>query len=332
MLLLVDAAGVEYAVPVDARLHDLLDPVACSASSGSAAGTPGAGPQQREPTVSKSTEPTTPVPLRPREIQDRVRAGESAETIAETTGNPVAKVLAYAGPVLAERAHVADTALSASVRRSPEATDGQVGPARTLGDACTARAVEAGIEYGSVEWDAWRREDGRWTLTASYSVDGDAREATFSFDHRGRFVTPLDDAGRWLVGEAPLTPPAEPDPLPVPGASAAPVEVDPALGAPRRLRLAPPPDLPDTGAVLSSPGEPTADVDETPVEEGMLDMLFDHPLPDASAADDAPDVPEDAPEPEDREDTTGLARRHPRKQRGRASVPSWDEIMFGGRD
>ncbi len=42
-------------------------------------------------------------PLSPRDIQRRLRAGESVEQIARSAGVPVERVERYAGPVLAER-------------------------------------------------------------------------------------------------------------------------------------------------------------------------------------------------------------------------------------
>ena len=44
-------------------------------------------------------------PLRPKEIQDRIRAGETAEEIADAAGIPIERVRRFEGPVLAERAY-----------------------------------------------------------------------------------------------------------------------------------------------------------------------------------------------------------------------------------
>jgi len=44
-------------------------------------------------------------PLRPKEIQDRIRAGETAEEIADAAGVPIERVRRFEGPVLAERAY-----------------------------------------------------------------------------------------------------------------------------------------------------------------------------------------------------------------------------------
>ena len=55
--------------------------------------------------------------LRPRDIQARIRAGESPESVAQVAQTSVDKVMPYAAPVLAERAHVAQRAQRASIRR-----------------------------------------------------------------------------------------------------------------------------------------------------------------------------------------------------------------------
>src|SRR5690606_11770219 len=48
--------------------------------------------------------------LRPKEIQARIRAGASAQEVAEAAGLPVEHVQRYEGPVLAERAWVVEQA------------------------------------------------------------------------------------------------------------------------------------------------------------------------------------------------------------------------------
>ena len=63
-------------------------------------------------------------PLRPKEIQARIRAGETVEEIADAAGIAVERVRWFEGPVLAERAYVADQAQTASVRRHGDSTPG----------------------------------------------------------------------------------------------------------------------------------------------------------------------------------------------------------------
>ena len=102
--------------------------------------------------------------LRPRDIQARIRAGESPEQVAAAAQTTLDRVMGYATPVLAERAHVADRAQRASVRRKGRRGPGRGCSATRWPSGCAARNVDP----PTVEWDAWRREDGRWTLVADY--------------------------------------------------------------------------------------------------------------------------------------------------------------------
>src|SRR6202161_1423838 len=79
-------------------------------------------------------------PLRPKEIQARIRAGETAEEIADAAGIPVERVRWFEGPVLAERAYIADQAQAASVRRAGDSG----GPGSPLRDIVPARPPAGG--------------------------------------------------------------------------------------------------------------------------------------------------------------------------------------------
>src|SRR3954471_21598261 len=102
--------------------------------------------------------------LRPRDIQARVRAGETPETVAAAAGTTVDKIMGFAAPALAERAHMAQQAQKSSIRR----LSGE-GPNRHLADAVAER-----LDPDTVEWDAWRRDDGKWTLVAEYGASATA--------------------------------------------------------------------------------------------------------------------------------------------------------------
>lgn len=136
--------------------------------------------------------------LRPKDIQARIRAGESVEAVAAVAGMPLEKVRRFAGPVLAEREHIAGRARQATIRR----VNGD-GPPRMLDDAASSAAAAAGVDPDTIEWDAWRREDGRWQVQCSWrapEVD-DITSALFSFDPSGRSVLADDDAARSVAGD-----------------------------------------------------------------------------------------------------------------------------------
>jgi hypothetical protein len=126
----------------------------------------------------------------PREVQARVRSGESAESVAAETGWDLAKVLRYAEPLLDERAFMAQQGSLVEVRRS--------GGGATLEESC---AQQLGAERAaSIAWDSFRREDGRWIVTADVPGQG---IAAWTYDHHGRNLHPIDDLARALMGVAP---------------------------------------------------------------------------------------------------------------------------------
>jgi len=148
-------------------------------------------------------------PLRPKEIQARIRAGETAEEIADAAGIPVERVRWFEGPVLAERAYIADQAQSGSVRRAGDAT----GPGPRLGDIVTERLSAAGSDPADGQWDSRKRGDGNWQVSLTFPSAGRLHVAEWVFDPRRRHVMPDDDnAARLSLPESEL--PAEPVPQP----------------------------------------------------------------------------------------------------------------------
>jgi DUF3071 family protein len=276
--------------------------------------------------------------LRPRDIQARIRAGESPEAVAQEANAPVERILGYAGPVIAERQHIAERARRSAVRRRA----GE-GLGRILGDCVEERLGGRGIDPQSAEWDAWRREDGRWTVAVDYRSGERERSATFVYDAPGRYVVAENDDGRWLVGEQSTShgpQPREPgqgrrlasvsDQLPAgPEDSTMDLSDEAAAVRATALQSAAAPD----DALVPAEGRDDlaalADVISAPAAE-----LADGELPDAepaegeAAGDDggAPDAP---PEPARAVVEEPRTQRRTRKDRRRASVPTWDEIMFG---
>lgn len=265
--------------------------------------------------------------LRPRDIQARIRAGETPEAVAQAAQTTVEKIMPFAMPVLAEREHVATRAQDSSLRRR----SGESG-ARTLGEAVAFNLRAVGAHAEDVEWDAWRREDNRWTLVGRFRTPKRKGTATFALDLRGNFVTSEDDDARWLVGDLAEEPEAGSRPAPTGTA-----DLQQARG--RRLSAVPAEELPlgeDAIELVHDSAEATADdSNEASPTETTLDLTRElrqdeeAPSEDKDVADDTPEepspqVPEDGPAEEQ------PTRRQVRKNRGRASVPSWDEIMFGG--
>ncbi|MEW1752539.1 septation protein SepH [Streptomyces angustmyceticus] len=138
--------------------------------------------------------------LRPRDIQARIRAGASAEEVAQLAGIPVDRVRRFEGPVLAERAFMAERARKTPVRRPGENTGPQ------LGEAVAERLLLRGADKDSVQWDSWRRDDGTWEVLLVYRVATEPHSASWTYDPPRRLVQAVDDEARALIGESDDTP------------------------------------------------------------------------------------------------------------------------------
>jgi hypothetical protein len=123
------------------------------------------------------------VDLTPKDIQARLRAGESAEDIAAAAGVPVTKVERFAGPVAGEMARTIAAAQEAHVvrvRRGPSTVP--------LGRAVVAAIGEPGA------WTTYREDDGRWRVTVAWEARGRARRAAWLFEPVTKELLPVDPA------------------------------------------------------------------------------------------------------------------------------------------
>jgi hypothetical protein len=294
-LLLVSEDGVEHTVDIDPRLRAAL-----------------AGDTSRRLEIQMDST------LRPRDIQARIRAGETPEAVAQAAQTSVDRIMAFAAPVLAERQHVADRAQRSSVRRK-SGDAGSAGGARTLGDAVSGHLRSLNVDPGTVEWDAWRREDGRWTLTGEYAATKRTGSAHFTYDGPGNYVTADNDDARWLLGELAGAEPTE--------------EVRDDLGQARQRRLTsvPEDELPLGVDAIELVSDADDDTDRLGAEQPLEAFLDeDPPADETELREQAADAVALDTEGEPDHDDEPPSRRAVKKSRGRASVPSWDEIMFGG--
>jgi hypothetical protein len=141
--------------------------------------------------------------LRPRDIQARIRAGESAEDIAASSGLPVEHIRRYEGPVLAERLHITQRAQRHRMRTARPGEEPQL--ADLVAERLQARGAEAG------DWDAWRRDETTWTVQLTFRTGSKDRVATWGYDPVTESLEPRDDESRWLSA---LNQPQQDGPLP----------------------------------------------------------------------------------------------------------------------
>src|ERR1700757_2265376 len=95
-------------------------------------------------------------PLRPKEIQDRIRAGETADEIADAAGIPPDRIRRFEGPILAERQFQAQQAQRATIRGHSDSG----GPGPRLGDIVTERVPQDRAPPGAAGGGSRQGADG----------------------------------------------------------------------------------------------------------------------------------------------------------------------------
>jgi Protein of unknown function (DUF3071) len=259
-------------------------------------------------------------PLRPKEIQDRIRAGETADEIADAAGIPPDRVRRFEGPVLAERQYRAQEAQRATIRGR-----GDAGPGPRLGDIVAERLTGVGAHPDSADWDSRKRPDGNWQVLLQFSIGGRTSTAEWIYDPRRRHVIPDDDQAVRLC-----LPPEEWAAVTFAERSSATATVTPigsrqhspyadqARDHERRSSAVPPRPREADFAVAaeSEAGRPPAPGTVVANAHDDAQRPADTPAAVTGTATEAGDARVPA-----KKAASGRSRR--------ASVPSWDEIMFG---
>jgi hypothetical protein len=319
-MVLADEVGRLLALPLDDRLNGVLHG---DAAAGAVSGAGHFGDQ--------------PPSLSPRDIQSRIRSGESADDVARIAGVPVDRVLRYAGPVLQERAMLAQHA-----RRTRLKTSEKGAP---LAEVVDARLAQHGIDAEKISWDAYRRDDGTWRIVATWPSGKATAQAMWDLDRARQVVAPHDDMAQYLcterpqplLGQEPVTPErgshaltrAEPS-RGGHGLPSAPVESRAPRDAIRAGRDA---LLASLDRPLTSPGRGLDSGPSEPRRGGAAALLGSG----GSAFDDDADHPKEIPA------VPSLAVLRPRRNTGngggneqndptgkpRKRLPSWDDVLFG---
>ena len=126
--------------------------------------------------------------LTPKDIQTRLRAGESPEQIAAAAGVPVARVERFAGPVASEFQLIITQVQAGHVVR------GRRGPSvLALGAAVELHlASTPSLRPESVVWSTRREEEGTWLVEVGFVARARQRTAGWRYDPKLRSVTPVD--------------------------------------------------------------------------------------------------------------------------------------------
>lgn len=301
--------------------------------------------------LQRADEPRTARPS-PRDIQARIRSGLSAQEVAEVLGARLEDVQRYEGPVLAEREHIVTQALAVPVLIGGE-LDADTQP--TFGTAVRAKLADAGA-IGE-HWTSWRDDSG-WVVKLEFTANDVDHDARWSFDPRRSTLSPQNSDATQLSRQGALPEGLIPrlralDASPLKDSS----RFDSGAFGPRRLD-------PDAD-IVNREGRSTA---TAAVQEAAIKRAPDHAVTSAETADllealrrrrglrepmpgaapegvaeeaapapaalfDAlePGYDETTPDDAAAETTDDTVLTDAARRKGRTSMPSWDEIVFGAR-
>mgnify|MGYP002724421260 CR=1 FL=1 len=282
-------------------------------------------------------------PLSPREIQTLLRDGLSANQIASQTGTPLERVRRYERPVLAEINHAI-----------LEATQTRVGvevDAPTMGDLVVDRLANMEVDVDALRWSAHRNRRGRWEAVVHYQLDGEPTNARWELSPSG--LVARNKSAKKLTE---MKRREEPEPVrsffPL---SQKPRAAQASAPAPEERRSTPPaPPATQSEArepeVLSDAQRQEALVEEANSRRGRVVPLMEEiegeaetfplePRTRVTVEETESVVPGLLPAEKDVSDeerpalaeTSEPKRRSSGKKKGRRSIPSWDEIVFGSR-
>ena len=139
-----------------------------------------------------------------REIQRRLRAGQTMDAIARDGQVSVDKVERFAGPILQERVYILDQAFLVVLRKESAREQ------ETFLELVTARLAPRGIDSDSLSWNSWRLDDGTWTIDLSYPNRDGQGNATWNFDLNRRLIVATNENARWMLGQEPAARPHTP--------------------------------------------------------------------------------------------------------------------------
>lgn len=124
----------------------------------------------------------------PREVQMHIRSGLSAEDVAQVTGASIEYIRRFEGPVLAEREHVVTSALAVPVHVAAEAEPADE-PA-SFGGVIRDRLAKLGA-HGE-RWASWKDEERGWIVKLEFTADTIDHDARWGFEPRKQSLHPLN--------------------------------------------------------------------------------------------------------------------------------------------
>lgn len=278
--------------------------------------------------------------LSPRQIQEEIRVGRSIADIIAASGAPEEYVRKFAQPVLDELNHAVLNALTVRLEIAGDRFNEPT--AREFGDIIKSRLAASGA--GIERWSALKAPDHGFFIYCEFELNGETKKATWSYDPKRLALSPENDVAislssqDRLASQAPRLRPVATESTSVTEslgetvdlvrsipASSAPLNTSPS--APVEPVLSETADLLDALRKKRSERDSVEQLDPHPSTEGLriVELVPDeiYPLDEPEPAFMEPEVlPDPTPAPLNSDPSTT-------PKRGRASIPSWDQIVFG---
>jgi len=288
----------------------------------------------------------------PREIQAHIRAGMSAREVATLLNARVEDVERFERPVLAEREHVVGQALAVPVLLGGALEhDAPI----TFGAAVRAKLGEAGAS--AERWTSWK-EGSSWLVKLEFTANGIDHDARWGFDPRRSSLSPQNADAIQLSRQGSLPEGLIPRLRALDTVSKDDSRFDSGSFGPRRLDIEDEPGVEGTGpiapavqaaAINRAPDAPVASSETADLLEALRRRRGQRePLPGMTESEPSPErrpsgppvslfdavepTPStDADSPADTDRSSSSSADSARRSKGRPSMPSWDEIVFGAR-
>ncbi|GAA3746152.1 septation protein SepH [Leifsonia bigeumensis] len=304
--------------------------------------------------------------LAPKDIQAHIRAGLSAQDVASITGASLEYIQRFEGPVIAEREYVIESALAVPVHTAMDTELSDV--PMTFGTAILGRLHELGAI--DERWASWKEEGSGWVVKLSFTAETIDHDARWRFDPKKSALAPLNSEAETLSRQGEPTGSLIPRLRAVDGRdrvadnsrfdSGAFVDHElagrdssiqdtaPHLEAVPYGRIgAAPTATADESQEEVAPSNQTADLlealrrrrgeRESAQYDDLEDAKSDHPSTGSIRLVEVPlpDLEDDeqptAPQPAVSQSSTVPSIHQRSSKKGRAAMPSWDEIVFGAR-
>lgn len=267
--------------------------------------------------------------LSPREIQEEIRVGRSIEEIVQASGAPVDYVMKFAQPVLDELNHAVLNALTVRLEVPGDRFNNPT--TREFGEIIKARLAASGA--GIEKWSAMKAPEHGFYIYCDYELAGKQNKATWLYDPKRLALIPENESAISLSsGDRIATPAPKLRPVQTPASDFASnladtVEIireEPQI-VPIAVQEAPTPVSPlsDTADLLEALRKKRAEREMQEDQEDVPSTDFLSVVPDFDDHETFPEEDMSQELPEVTPETPSVNKR------GRASIPSWDEIVFG---